>query len=189
VNEVSRLLSKIEEGDSRAAEQLLPLVYAELRRVAGDLLKRESPGHTLQPTALVHEAYVRLVGDEPEGGWGGRRHFYAAAAEAMRRILVERARQKGRQKHGGQWRRVELNDAAMPEDDLRDNLVALDEALTQFAIKQPAKAELIKLRYFAGLTLEEAAETLGISRATAVRHWTFARAWLYDRIRREIGNP
>jgi RNA polymerase sigma factor (TIGR02999 family) len=188
MNEVTRLLSKIEQGDPRAAEQLLPMVYAELRRVAGDLLRHESPGQTLQPTALVHEAYLRLVGDEPEGGWGGRRHFFAAAAEAMRRILVERARQKGRQKHGGQWRRVDLDAAALPVDDCRDDLIALDDALTEFATKQPAKAELIKLRYFAGLTLEEAAETLGISRATAARHWTFARAWLYDRIRRKTGN-
>jgi RNA polymerase sigma factor (TIGR02999 family) len=185
MSEVTRILSDIEQGDPSAADQLLPLVYDELRKLAAAKLADEAPGQTLQATALVHEAYMRLVGDEPAGGWAGRRHFFAAAAEAMRRILVERARQKGRQKHGGQWRRVELDDAALPADERRDDLVALDEALTEFAGQQPAKAELIKLRYFAGLTLDQAAEALGISRATAARHWTFARAWLYDRIRRQ----
>jgi RNA polymerase sigma factor (TIGR02999 family) len=184
MSEVTRILSDLEQGDPAAADQLLPLVYSELRKLAASKLADEAPGQTLQATALVHEAYVRLVGDEPAGGWAGRRHFFAAAAEAMRRILVERARQKGRQKHGGEWRRVELDEAALPADDRRDDLVALDEALTEFAAQQPAKAELIKLRYFAGLTLDQAAEALGISRATAARHWTFAKAWLYDRIRR-----
>jgi RNA polymerase sigma factor (TIGR02999 family) len=185
MSEVTRILSDIEQGDPSVADQLLPLVYDELRKLAASKLAGEAPGQTLQATALVHEAYVRLVGDEPAGGWAGRRHFFAAAAEAMRRILVERARQKGRQKHGGQWRRVELDEAALPADERRDDLIALDEALAEFAVHEPAKAELIKLRYFAGLTLDQAAEALGISRATAARHWTFARAWLYDRIRRQ----
>lgn len=184
MSEVTRILTNIERGDPSAAEQLLPLVYDELRKLAASRLAEEAPGQTLQPTALVHEAYVRLVGDGPAGGWAGRRQFFAAAAEAMRRILVEKARQKGRQKHGGQRRRVEIDDAALPMEEDRDDLVALDEALTEMAVSQPENAELIQLRYFAGLTLEQAAEALGISRATAARHWTFARAWLYDRIRR-----
>src|SRR3954463_4735617 len=142
MSEVTRILSDIEQGDPSAADQLLPLVYHELRKLAASNLADESPGQTLQATALVHEAYVRLVGDEPAGGWAGRRHFFAAAAEAMRRILVERARQKGRQKHGGRGRRVELDEAALPPDERRDDLVALDEALTEFAAQQPAKAEL-----------------------------------------------
>jgi RNA polymerase sigma factor (TIGR02999 family) len=171
MTDVTRILSDIERGDPAAADQLL------------------APGQTLQATALVHEAYVRLVGDGPAGGWAGRRHFFAAAAEAMRRILVERARHKGRQKHGGQWRRVELDEAALPADERRDDLVALDDALTELAAQQPAKAELIKLRYFAGLTLEQAAELLGISRATANRHWAFARAWLYDAMTRGHESP
>ncbi len=182
--ELTRILSDIEQGDPSAADQVLPLVYEELRKLAAAKLADEAPGQTLQATALVHEAYVRLVGDGPSGGWAGRRQFFAAAAEAMRRILVERARHKGRQKHGGRWRRVELDEAALPADEYRDDLIALDEALTEFAAQQPAKAELIQLRYFAGLTLEQAADALGISRAAAARHWTFARAWLYDRLRR-----
>jgi RNA polymerase sigma factor (TIGR02999 family) len=186
MSDVTRILADIERGDPAAVNQLLPLVYDELRKLAAAKLRGEAPGQTLQATGLVHEAYVRLVGDEPAGGWAGRRHFFAAAAEAMRRILVERARLKGRQKHGGQWRRVELDEAAIAADERRDDdLVALDEALTEFAVQQPAKAELIQLRYFAGLTLEQAADALGISRATAARHWTFARAWLYDHIRRQ----
>jgi RNA polymerase sigma factor (TIGR02999 family) len=187
MSEVTRILSAIEQGDPHAAEHLLPLVYEELRKLAASKLAGEAPGQTLQATALVHEAYVRLVGDEPSAGWAGRRHFFAAAAEAMRRILVERARHKGRQKHGGGRRRVDLDEAALPADERGDDLVALDEALTEFAVKQPARAELVQLRYFAGLTLEQAADALGISRATAARHWTFARAWLYDRIRRQSG--
>ena len=187
MSDVTRILFDIEHGDPSAADQLLPLVYDELRKLAASKLADETPGQTLQATALVHEAYVRLVGDEPPGGWAGRRHFFAAAAEAMRRILVERARHRGRQKHGGRWRRVELDEAALPADERRDDLVALDEALTEFAVQQPAKAELIQLRYFAGLTLEQAADALGISRATAARHWAFARAWLYDRIHSQSG--
>ena len=185
MSEVTRILHALAEGDPAAANQLLPLVYDELRKLAASKLADEAPGQTLQATALVHEAYVRLVGDEPAGGWAGRRHFFAAAAEAMRRILVERARHKGRKKHGGRWRRVELHEAAVPADERCDDLLALDQALTEFAVQQPAKAELIQLRYFAGLTLEQAADALGISRATAARHWTFARAWLYDHIRRQ----
>ena len=169
-------------GDPHAAARLLPLVYDELRKLAAARMAAERVDHTLDATGLVHEAYLRLVGGQR---FSSRAHFFAAAAEAMRRILVERARQKGRQKHGGQWRRVELDEAALPADERRDDLVALDEALTEFAVQQPAKAELIKLRYFAGLTLDQAAEALGISRANAARHWTFARAWLYDRIRRQ----
>src|SRR5262245_51452657 len=162
MGEVTRILTDIEQGDLSAADQLLPLVYDELRKLAASKLADEAPGQTLQATALVHEAYMRLVGDEPAGGWAGRRHFFAAAAEAMRRILVERARQKGRQKHGGQWRRVELGEAAMPADERHDDLVALDEALTECAVQQPVKAELIQLRYFAGLTLDQATDAPGI---------------------------
>ncbi|NLY01101.1 MAG: sigma-70 family RNA polymerase sigma factor [Rhodopirellula sp.] len=182
MSDVTRILTAIEEGDSQAAERLLPLVYDELRRLASQRLAHESPGHTLQPTALVHEAYIRLVDVEKAQHWDGRRHFFAAAAEAMRRILVENARRKQRKKHGGDHQRRDLleNDAAVDED--VSELLALDEALAELAAKAPEKAELVKLRYFAGLTQDQAAETLGISRATAARYWTYARTWLYRRI-------
>jgi RNA polymerase sigma factor (TIGR02999 family) len=178
MNEVTHLLSAIEQGDPSAAGELLPLVYAELRRLAAARLAREKPGQTLEATALVHEAYLRLVGGQPADHWNSRGHFFAAAAEAMRRILVERARHKGRVRHGGGLRRVELPDpeAPVPTDD--GQLLLLDEALTRLAAARPQAAELVKLRFFAGLTLEEAAPLLSLSARTTRRLWAFARAWL-----------
>ncbi len=172
-------------GTGRAnAEQLLPLVYAELRRLAAQRLAHEAIGQTLQPTALVHEAYLRLVGQADRRRWDSRGHFFAAAAEAMRRILVENARRKQRIKHGGERGRVELLnvDVAIEPDD-HESLLALDDALEAFTMHSPDKAQLVKLRYFAGLSEAEAAQVLGISRATASRWWAFARAWLFDRLR------
>jgi len=184
MHDVTRILSAIEQGDPSAAEHLLPLVYDELRKLAAQKMAHEAPGHTLQPTALVHEAYVRLVDVERAQHWDSRRHFFSAAAEAMRRILVENARRKGRQKRGGQLSRVELQEADLVVNAPSDELLAVDDALRELAIESPEKAELVKLRFFAGLTLEEAAESLGISRTTASRQWAYARAWVYDRIRR-----
>jgi RNA polymerase sigma factor (TIGR02999 family) len=193
MNEVTRVLSAIEAGDPQAAEQLLPLVYDELRRLAARRLAAEGPGHTLQPTALVHEAYLKLVGADPQQPWNGRVHFFAAAAEAMRRILIDHARRKHRARRGGGKKRVELGDIddieMVTERGEADELLALDEALTQLAVADPRRADLVRLRYFAGLTLEQAAELLGISRATADRHWAFARAWLYDAMTREKEDP
>lgn len=186
MSEVTRLLDSAEEGDPRAAEQLLPLVYDELRKLASARLEREKPGQTLQATALVHEAYARLVGGEAARQWDGRGHFFAAAAEAMRRILVENARRKGRVKHGGGLRRVELDDAEnAPADD--EQILRLDEALTRLASVRPQAAELVKLRFFSGLTAEEAAPMLGLSERTARRLWTFARAWLRRDMERAAG--
>jgi RNA polymerase sigma factor (TIGR02999 family) len=179
MNEVTRILSALEQGDARATEQLLPLVYDELRRLAARNLSNERPGQTLTATALVHEAYVRLAGKGDEPRWEGRGHFFVAAAEAMRRILVERARRKRALKHGGGLGRRELPEVDLAAPEAREDLIALDEALGRLAVKDPIKAELVKLRYFAGLTGEQAARTLGISRATADRHWAYARAWLH----------
>jgi RNA polymerase sigma factor (TIGR02999 family) len=180
MSDVTRLLDAAAAGDSTAAADLLPLVYDELRKLAAARLAREAPGQTLDATALVHEAYLRLVGGDRTAEWNGRGHFFAAAAEAMRRILVDRARHNRRPKHGGDRARIDLDDQAGPSAaDRADDLLALDEALTGLAREHPAKAELVKLRYFAGLTLEEAAACLGISPATAKRHWALARAWLF----------
>lgn len=191
MSDISGILANIEQGNAQAAEQLLPLVYDELRRLAAHLLAQEKSGQTLQPTALVHEAYVRLLGGEPgkagAPSWKNTRHFFTAAAEAMRRILIENARRKKRPKHGGQRQRVALDEVDASADPASDDLLALDEALAALAAADAAKAELVKLRYFAGLTLEQAAETLGISRATAARYWTYARAWLLDRMQGEVG--
>ena len=178
MSEVTQILSAIEQGDPSAAAQLLPLVYDELRQLAAQRLAQEKPGQTLQATALVHEAYLRLVDTDKAQQWNSRGHFFAAAAEAMRRILVERARRKGRRKRGGGWQRwdVQLGEAAVGGPDV--DLVAVDEALTELAREHPEKAELVKLRYFAGMTLAEAASALGISTATADRRWRYARAWL-----------
>jgi RNA polymerase sigma factor (TIGR02999 family) len=180
--EVQQLIDSAVRGDPAAAEALLPLVYDELRRLAARRLAREEPGTSLEPTALVHEAYLRLVGPAPHQPWQGRAHFFAAAAEAMRRILIERARHHGRVRHGGGRVRIPLGvidlAAVVPDEDL----LVLDEALTRLAVEDPSKAELVRLRFFAGLTLEESAALQGISRATAARHWAYARAWLYDAI-------
>ena len=179
MSDVTRILSAIEHGDSKAADELLPLVYQELRRLAARRLSQEKPGQTLQATALVHDAYLRLVGPEDVRGWDGRGHFFAAAAEAMRRILIDNARRKRTQKHGGVHRRQELDEVEIVAGAPAEDLLALDEALTRLAAEDPQKAELVKLRYFAGLSIEEAARVLGISVATAKRHWAFARAWLF----------
>src|ERR1700732_814812 len=171
MNHVTRILSAIEEGDPHAASKLLPLVYDELRRLAANKLAQERPGQTLQPTALVHEGYVRLVDVEKSQHWNSRGHFYAAAAEAMRRILVEQARRKKALRRGGDRRRVDLADPAVPR--VSDDLLALDQALDKLAEKDHVKAELVKLRYFGGLTMEQTAEAMGISLATANRWWTY----------------
>jgi RNA polymerase sigma factor (TIGR02999 family) len=183
VSEVTQILNAIEQGDPKAGGQLLPLVYAELRKLAAQKMAQENPGHTLQATALVHEAYMRLVESAPGKSWNGRGHFFAAAAEAMRRILVEGARGKGRQKRGGDRHRIDIQFSEPAAAEADADIVAVDEALTQLAVKHPQKAELVKLRYFAGMTLAEAATSLGISTATADRQWRYARAWLARQLR------
>jgi RNA polymerase sigma factor (TIGR02999 family) len=188
MNDITRILSSIEQGNPTAAEQLLPLLYQELRRLAAQQLAQEKPGQTLQATALVHEAYLRLVGGGEAQHWKSRGHFFAAAAEAMRRILVENARRKHSVRHGGGRQRLDL-DEALSLTEPRHDLLALDEALTRLTEKQPLKAELVKLRFFAGLTMPEAAEALGISLATAERYWTFARSWLYAELAEQHKNP
>jgi RNA polymerase sigma factor (TIGR02999 family) len=182
MSEVTRILSEIEQGDPRAAGQLLPLIYEELRRLAAQKLAQERPGHTLQATALVHEAYLRLVDKTDHQQWGGRGHFFSAAAEAMRRILVENARRKRSLKRGGGLARQDFDADQIAAPEPNEDLLALDEALNQLAAKDPVKAEVVKLRYFAGLSSEEAAHELGISRPTADRYWTYARAWLHRQI-------
>ena len=177
MSEVTRILSAIEQGDPHAAEQLLPLVYDELRKLAAQRLANEKPGQTLQATALVHEAYLRLVGDQQ---FDNRGHFFAAAAEAMRRIVVETARRKKRDKHGGGRERVDIELADLPTRLPPDDLLALDEALGRLEQLDPVKARLVTLRYFSGMTIEQAAAALSISRVTAHRYWTFARAWLHQ---------
>jgi RNA polymerase sigma factor (TIGR02999 family) len=180
MTDVTSILSAIEQGDQHASEQLLPLVYVELRRLAAARMTAEPAGQTLQPTALVHEAYLRLVG----GGqtWDSHGHFFAAAAEAMRRIVVENARRKKRSKHGGGREREEIELADLPTRLSPDDLISLDEALDTLQRIDPIKAQLVNLRYFAGMTIEQAAETLNISRTTAHRYWTFARAWLHQQM-------
>ena len=182
-NDVTCILSAIEQGDPRAAEQLLPLVYGELRKLAARRLTREAPGQTLQATALVHEAYLRLVGAGEDRHWDNRRHFFAAAAEAMRRILIDNARRKQTDKHGGgrHCQAVDADALVAPEPNV--DLLALDAALYRLAEHDPLKAKLVELRYFAGLTGDQAAEVLGISPSTADRHWAFARAWLQAEVR------
>ena len=185
MSDVPHLLEALQHGDPQAAAQLLPLVYDELRRLAARRLAQERPGETLQATALVHEAYLRLVDVEKAQQWDSRGHFFAAAAEAMRRILIDQARRRHSQKRGGGLRRVELDAGAAlaaPEDDAADDLLALDEALRQFEGEDPLKARLVKLRYFAGLSLADAAAALGVSPATAKRYWVYARAWLYGKV-------
>jgi RNA polymerase sigma factor (TIGR02999 family) len=182
MNEVTRTLDAIGQGDPHAAAQLLPLVYDELRRLAARRLAREKPGQTLQATALVHEAYQRLVGPQKGQHWDGRGHFFAAAAEAMRRILVEKARRKRRLKHGGGRQRVDLDDDVLAVGQSGEDVLEVDEALQELAQHDAPTAELVKLHYFAGLTLEQAAEMLRVSPRTAYRMWAYARAWLYRRL-------
>jgi len=182
MSDVTRILSQIESGDPAAAEQLLPLVYDELRKLAAARLAQEKPGQTLQATALVHEAYLRLVDQQVAQQWNSRGHFFAAAAEAMRRILVNRARDKGRQKRGGSLQRVDLDAIEIALDTPAEDLLALDEALQQLAATDKLCADLVQLRFFAGLTLGEAALALGMPGRTADRHWAYARAWLFDRL-------
>ena len=177
MGDISDILSAIESGEATAASELLPLVYDELRQLAAARLAQEKAGQTLQPTALVHEAYLRLVGGNPDRSWNGRGHFFAAAAEAMRRILVEAARRKGRVRHGGGRRRVDLDPADLSAE-ADDDLLALDEALTRLAAIDPPAARLVELRFFAGLTMPEAAEALGVPLRSAERNWVYARAWL-----------
>jgi len=184
MSDVTNILSQIDQGDPAAAEQLLPLVYNELRKLAAARLAQEKPGQTLQATALVHEAYLRLVGPVARGKqWEGRGHFFAAAAEAMRRILINRARDRNRQKRGGDMRRVDVDAIEIALDTPDEDLLALDEALQELAAADKLCADLVQLRFFAGLTLGEAAEVLGMPRRTADRHWAYARAWLFDRLK------
>jgi RNA polymerase sigma factor (TIGR02999 family) len=182
VSDVTRILQAAQQGDPTAAEQLLPLVYEELRRLAARKMLQESPGQTLQPTALVHEAWLRLAG-EGDRKWDGRAHFFGAAAEAMRRILIDRARRKRAIRHGGGQQRVEFSEVELADGEKEDQLLAINEALDKLAARDKVEAELVKLRYFAGLTHEEAAEILGIPSRTAKRYWTHARAWLFHEIK------
>ena len=182
MDESNRSSPASEQRDPQEAARLLPLVYEELRRLAARRLAQEPSGQTLQPTALVHEAYLRLVGGGGEGGWDGRGHFFAAAAEAMRRILIENARRKGRKKHGGDLARVNLAEADLACRLPPDELIFLDEAMTRLEAEDPPKARLVRLRFFAGLSLEEAAQVLGVSAVTAKRHWRYARAWLHREV-------
>src|SRR5262245_23088135 len=184
MSEVTHILSQIETGDPQAAEKLLPLVYDELRKLAAAKLAHEIPGQTLQATALVHEAYLRLVGaGDHEQSWNSRGHFFGAAAEAMRRILLNRARDKDRLKRGGQRHRVDLDQVELAVDATHEDLLALDDSIGQLAAESSECASVVKLRFFAGLSIDEAAAALGISPSTAKRHWAYARAWLFDALR------
>jgi RNA polymerase sigma factor (TIGR02999 family) len=185
MNDVTQILERVERGDGKAAEELLPVVYEELRKLAASKMAQEAQGHTLQPTALVHEAWLRLVG-APNQQWNGRGHFFGAAAEAMRRILVENARRRRRLKHGGGLRRIHLTtlDVAITSDD--EHVLALDEALERLAARDPLGAQLIQLRFFAGLPNVEAAKLLGIPERTAKRTWAYARAWLFEELKRNL---
>jgi RNA polymerase sigma factor (TIGR02999 family) len=182
MNDVTQILSRIESGDPTAAEQLLPLVYDELRRLAAQRLTREKPGQTLQATALVHEAFVRLVGTDTAPQWNGRGHFFAAAAEAMRQLLIERARQKKRIRHGGGRQRIDLDMQLCISADGDDTLLSINDALERLAAKEPEPAQVVKLRYFGGLTIEETAAAMNVSVRTVNRQWSYARAWLYRQL-------
>jgi RNA polymerase sigma factor (TIGR02999 family) len=184
MTDVTRILNAIEQGDAQAADKLLPLIYEELRILAAQKMSHELPGQTLQATALVHEAYIRLVGEETSN-WDSSGHFFAAAAEAMRRILVDNARRKRSIRHGGNHKKLSLTEDFLAIEDPKDELLALNEALDKLANEDPKLAELIKLRYFAGLTLEQIAKMMGIGRRTADRYWALGRAWLYQEITRE----
>ncbi len=183
MNDVTRILNAMEQSDTQDTDELLPLVYQELRCLASQKLVQERPGHTLQPTALVHEAYLRLLGPE-QVSWDNRAHFFGAAAEAMRRILIDNARRKQRKKRGGSHRRVELDEALIAHQNRSDELLVLDEALTRLSEQDSEAAELVKLRYFSGLTIEEIAQIQGVSPRTVTTHWTYAKAWLHREITR-----
>jgi len=185
MNDVTHLLEAVGQGNPKAAEELLPLVYEELRRLAAARMANESPGQTLQATALVHEAWLRLVGSNP-AQWNGRGHFFGAAAEAMRRILIERARKKARIRHGGQLERVDLDQVTVATQDSDEVIVAVNEALEKLKAESPQKAEIVKLRYFGGLEHAEIAEVLGVSEPTVRRHWAYARSWLYAELKAQI---
>ena len=180
--DVTRILNSLEQGESHSADELLPLVYDELRKLAAARLAQERAGQSLQATALVHDAWLRLVDVRHQQRWDSRGHFFAAAAEAMRRILVERARRRGRLKHGGEFQRVDLPDEILIGNSTCEDVLALDEALTKLESLEPQKAQLVKLRFFAGLTIDQTAEALGISASTADRHWVYAKAWLFREI-------
>jgi len=184
MSHLTRILDRVHQGDAKAAEELLPLVYDELRKLAAHKMAHEAPGHTLQPTALVHEAWLRLTENE-HVKWDGRTHFFGAAAEAMRRILIDSARRKRAARHGGGQQRVELQEWDLPAGADEEQLLAVNEALEKFAAIDQQKAELVKLRYFVGMTIEEAAEVLGVSAPTAKRYWTYARAWLFRELQPE----
>jgi RNA polymerase sigma factor (TIGR02999 family) len=185
MREVTQILNAIEQGDPQAANQLLPLVYDALRKLAAEKMAQEKPGQTLEATGLVHEAYVRLVGPDQDKKWENRGHFFAAAAEAMRRILVNRARDKGRQKRGGDRQRLDLDGLVVADKASDEEVVAVDDALQRLGEQNPPCAELVKLRFFTGLTMEEAAAALNIAPRTARRYWVFARAWLYKVLRQD----
>jgi RNA polymerase sigma factor (TIGR02999 family) len=185
-DQVTEILEAVNAGDKQAAEELLPLVYDELRRLAAAKMAQESPGQTLQATALVHEAWLRLTGGK-ETVWNSRWHFFGAAAEAMRRILLERARRKGRVRHGGKLERVDLEQVTVATQDSDDVVVAVDEALEKLTVESPQEAEIVKLRYFGGLEHAEIAEALGLSETTVRRHWTYARCWLYAELKSQLG--
>jgi RNA polymerase sigma factor (TIGR02999 family) len=189
MNDVTHILSDLADGDAQAAGRLLPLVYDELRKLAAARISEEAPGNTLDPTALVHEAYLRLVGPADAARWDNRGHFFAAAAEAMRRILVDAARRKRREKHGGDWNRIALDASQTAAPDPRQDLVALDAALTKLAAEDPEAAKLVELRHFTGLSVAEAAQALGISPRTADRVWAYARAWLHRELSDTAADP
>lgn len=184
MSDVTRILQAIEQGDLSSSEELIPIVYDELRRLAAVRLNQEKPGQTLTPTALVHEAFIRLTGNEPGKHWAGQAHFFGAAAEAMRRILIDNARRKQRLKHGGDVHRVELDSHIAFETPVTEDVLALDEGLAQFATEEPEAAKVVSLRYFGGLTIEQTAQAMNLSVRTVNRHWAFAKAWLYDFLNR-----
>lgn len=188
MSDVTLLLSAMDAGDPKAADQLLPLVYEELRRLAAAKMAQEKPGQTLQATALVHEAWLRLTGSGSQGAWNSRGHFFGAAAEAMRRILVDRARQKARIRHGGALERVDMEHVTLATEDSSETVLAIHEALEKLALESPQKAEIVKLRYFTGLEHAEIAQVLGVSEPTVRRHWAYARSWLYAELKQKSAN-
>jgi RNA polymerase sigma factor (TIGR02999 family) len=187
MSDVTIILNRVVQGDPKAAEELLPLLYDELRRLANARMANEAAGHTLQPTALVHEAWLRLAGNDPNIEFANRAHFFAAAAEAMRRILIERARRKGAEKRGGDWQRINLEKVEIAAEAEDDTILLVNEALEKLAKEDANAAEIAKLRFFGGLTLEEAAQVLGVTKRTADRYWAFARVWLFDEMRQALG--